>query len=432
MVDPTSNDDYVAQILANDARDSSLKYSTLGMEAYLPQSQRRGDAPKPNTRFLKNILRETDSHNASLRRKEEYSSRETLSRHRRTKSDRGRDKRENRTTSTPRSHASKNEELLGYRDEDRSRSHRSSRTDHATDSDTDRHKSLSRKHRRRHGDERHRSKHQRERSRSPNRSSRYDESRYRRRRHWHRHASSRSSSRSPPRPSSPSTSSPRKALNDDKSIRRRHLRGLTQASSPQSSVHRLLEGSQNELKEVVTESSLSTFIGNHLPSEESDPLEDLLGPLPPPSNNVHDSSLIRSRGRGAYRINTSNIDTHFATDYNPALDIHLDGENTAPSTRLSRRPVAGLMTKDDDWDMALEALRDRALWRENSADRLRAAGFTEQVVDRFANNASAGSTRSEKDGRIGSFKWSKKGESREWDRGKVMDQDGHFDVKAPW
>jgi hypothetical protein len=37
MVDPTSNDDYVAQILANDARDSSLKYSTLGMEAYLPQ-----------------------------------------------------------------------------------------------------------------------------------------------------------------------------------------------------------------------------------------------------------------------------------------------------------------------------------------------------------------------------------------------------------
>jgi hypothetical protein len=35
--DPASNDDYVAQILANDARDSSLKYSTLGMEAYLPQ-----------------------------------------------------------------------------------------------------------------------------------------------------------------------------------------------------------------------------------------------------------------------------------------------------------------------------------------------------------------------------------------------------------
>jgi hypothetical protein len=90
------------------------------------------------------------------------------------------------------------------------------------------------------------------------------------------------------------------------------------------------------------------------------------------------------------------------------------------------------MTEDDDWDMALEALRDRALWRENSADRLRAAGFTEQVVDRFANNASAGSTGSEKDGRIGGFKWSKKGESREWDRGKVMDRDGHFDVKAPW
>ncbi|KAN0068272.1 hypothetical protein V8E54_013468 [Elaphomyces granulatus] len=385
MPDPASNDDYVAQILANDARDSSLKYSTLGMEAYLPQSQRRGDAPKPNTRFLKNILRDTDSHNASLRQVGTSEKTELLQPTLHPAPTRRRTKDEMRIA----------QEVIGLH-------------------------SSSRKHRRRHGDERHRSKHQRERSRSPNRSSRYDESRYRRRRHWHRHSSSRSSSRSPPRPSSPSTSSPRNTLNDDKSTRRRHLRGLTQVSSPQSSVYRLLEGSQNELKEVVTESSLSTFIGNHLPSEESDPLEDLLGPLPPPSNNVHDSSLIR------------NIDTHFATDYNPALDIHLDGENTAPSTRLSRRPVAGLMTEDDDWDMALEALRDRALWRENSADRLRAAGFTEQVVDRFANNASAGSTGSEKDGRIGGFKWSKKGESREWDRGKVMDRDGHFDVKAPW
>jgi hypothetical protein len=366
-------------------------------------SKRRVDAPKPNTRFLNNLLRETDSHNAALRRKEENSSRETLGRHRRTKSDKGRDKR--------------NEELLDYRDEHRSRSHRSSRN-YATDSDTDHHKSLSRKHRHRHSDERRHSRYQRERSRSPNRSARYDESRDRHHRRWNRHSSYRSLSRSPPRPSSPSTLSHRKIPRDDKSLKRRHFHGVTRTSSPHS--HRLLE-SRNELKEAVTE-------------EESDPLEDLLGPLPPPPNDVYDSTLIRSRGRGAYRINRSNIDSHFATDYNPALDIHLDGENTAPSTRLSRRPVAGLMTEDNnDWDMALEALRDRALWKENSADRLRAAGFTEQVVDRFVDNlVSAGSTRSEKDGRMGDFKWSKKGESREWDRGKVMDQDGHFDVKAPW
>jgi len=35
--DPTSNDDYVAQLLAKDARESSIKYSALGMQAYLPR-----------------------------------------------------------------------------------------------------------------------------------------------------------------------------------------------------------------------------------------------------------------------------------------------------------------------------------------------------------------------------------------------------------
>lgn len=31
------DDDYVAQVLANEARDSSLKYSALGMGAYMPK-----------------------------------------------------------------------------------------------------------------------------------------------------------------------------------------------------------------------------------------------------------------------------------------------------------------------------------------------------------------------------------------------------------
>lgn len=35
--DPTNSDDYVAQLLAKDARDSSLKYSALGMQAYMPR-----------------------------------------------------------------------------------------------------------------------------------------------------------------------------------------------------------------------------------------------------------------------------------------------------------------------------------------------------------------------------------------------------------
>lgn len=35
--DLTSNDDYVAQLLAKDARESSIKYSALGMQAYMPR-----------------------------------------------------------------------------------------------------------------------------------------------------------------------------------------------------------------------------------------------------------------------------------------------------------------------------------------------------------------------------------------------------------
>lgn len=35
--DPTTNDEYVAQLLASEAKDTSLKYSALGLDAYLPR-----------------------------------------------------------------------------------------------------------------------------------------------------------------------------------------------------------------------------------------------------------------------------------------------------------------------------------------------------------------------------------------------------------
>lgn len=35
--DPTSNDEYVAQLLASEAKEKSLKYSALGLKAYLPR-----------------------------------------------------------------------------------------------------------------------------------------------------------------------------------------------------------------------------------------------------------------------------------------------------------------------------------------------------------------------------------------------------------
>lgn len=96
------------------------------------------------------------------------------------------------------------------------------------------------------------------------------------------------------------------------------------------------------------------------------------------------------------------------------------------------------MTGDeDDWDLALEALRDRAHWKKQGAERLRQAGFDDSVVERWKNTATATAGRSttalgDTEGRLEDVQWAKKGEGREWDRGKVVDDDGHVDVKAPW
>lgn len=155
---------------------------------------------------------------------------------------------------------------------------------------------------------------------------------------------------------------------------------------------------------------------------ESDPLEDIVGPLP-----AKEEKTIRSRGRGAYKPNSSNIDAHFAPDYDPTLDVHLEDEDAAP--KPTRRPVAGLMTGDDDWELALEALRDRANWRQKGEERLREAGFNDSVVERWKNNAAPGG---DDEGRLEDVKWSKKGEGREWDRGKFINDEGSIDVKASW
>ncbi|KXG46118.1 uncharacterized protein PGRI_049740 [Penicillium griseofulvum] len=161
--------------------------------------------------------------------------------------------------------------------------------------------------------------------------------------------------------------------------------------------------------------------------DESDPLEDLVGPLPPRQNEAP----IRSRGRGAYKHNMSNIDAHFAPGYDPATDVHLEEDKLqSMGQESSRRPVAGLMTKDDDWDMAMEALRDRERWRNKGEERLRKAGIDEAVIDKWKNNTAFAGVDGE--GKPEDVQWSKKGEGREWDRGKFVDDDGHIDIRAAW
>ena len=89
--------------------------------------------------------------------------------------------------------------------------------------------------------------------------------------------------------------------------------------------------------------------------------------------------------------------------------------------------------EQDDWDGALEALRDRQKWRQQGADRLRAAGFSEKEIDSWEHtklDAKGDKVMDEAD-----VKWNKKGEGREWDRGKVAGEDGDdafVHVKPEW
>lgn len=99
------------------------------------------------------------------------------------------------------------------------------------------------------------------------------------------------------------------------------------------------------------------------------------------------------------------MDAHFSSTYNPAIDVHPNSDS------------------ENDWDQALEALRDRQRWKQQGAERLRSAGFTEDEVSKWEK----GGEKREED-----VKWKGRGEGREWDRGKVVDEDGVLNTKPEW
>jgi hypothetical protein len=98
------------------------------------------------------------------------------------------------------------------------------------------------------------------------------------------------------------------------------------------------------------------------------------------------------------------MDEHFSVDYDPSADL---------------KPNSDL----DEWDEAVEAFRDRQKWKKQGADRLREAGFAEDDIKKWEK----GGEKTEED-----VRWSKQGEKREWDHGKVLDEDGNVDLKPEW
>ncbi|RMZ88532.1 hypothetical protein DV736_g4237, partial [Chaetothyriales sp. CBS 134916] len=130
----------------------------------------------------------------------------------------------------------------------------------------------------------------------------------------------------------------------------------------------------------------------------TNPLEELVGPLPP-------SPPLRSRGRGAQKQSISTIDSHFAANYDPTLDTlhHPDPEEDSTQQQQEQQ----------DWDMALEAFRDRQKWKQKHAERMREAGFGVEEIKKWQDSNTSGKEKS-----AASLRWGKAGDAREWDQGK--------------
>lgn len=175
--------------------------------------------------------------------------------------------------------------------------------------------------------------------------------------------------------------------------RERHHRARPRSRSPNR--HKRSRQASSSKRPPATEDDT----GMH---SDSDPLDDLIGPAP-----AQKAEPVRARGRGAH-ASSSGIDGRFAADYDPALDI---GPESVPG------PNSG------NWEDNVEAYRDRQKWRQQGVERLRGAGYTEDQIKQWET----GDKKDETD-----VRWTEKGAVREWDRGKVIDNDGDIGVEAEW
>ncbi|KAM0717851.1 hypothetical protein Q7P37_006183 [Cladosporium fusiforme] len=332
-MDTPITDDYVISLLQKEAQPSKLGSA-------FPASKRDRNAPKPNTRFLRNLVRDADSHNSALLAKEKAETRARLRGLEREGEKRSRDE----TTNDEEGGVKRRRE-----DEREEKGERRIEGDQKGATET-----------------------------------------------WAKaHA--------------------RKTANETR-IAHHHAENIDRTEN----AHQTTTRDQDRLVKAVGESAdartarkqpidIQTTTGadahiHAIAMSDSDPLDSLIGPAPPP--------ISRPRGRGANNTtNRTTIDLRFNDpSYNPRADVaHSDSEGEG---------------EKDQWATSLEALRDRAAWREKGAQRLREAGFGDRDVEKWEGS---GREKDERD-----LRWRARGEGREWDAGKVAGEEGEVRVKAAW
>ncbi|KAF1934068.1 uncharacterized protein M421DRAFT_415116, partial [Didymella exigua CBS 183.55] len=389
------DDEYVAKLLAQDAKKMTKTYDLVGLDAFDPKRPRAG-APKPNTNFLRHIIRQTDNHNAALLAKEAEESswrlrqmNRSIDKERTEAVDRAKRRIEGRLSPRPDhtdSRERSSQRIVNANDKDagrsdRSRRHHDDRSGSRSRRHRDRNRDRHRLKRHREVDEKDQTSHQSKRSRNHRedehrRGYSGDEDEKRPRDRDQRRCKSYSKSPSRSRSRSPHC---------------KPYRTRDRTRSPRRSPRRSLRSPRNSRKSKRRSQSSAS---------DSDPLEAIVGPLPPLPEPT-----VRSRGRGALKSNSLGIVSRFSTNYDPSMDMKPGSD------------------AEDDWGEALEVIRDRERWKQQGADRLRATGFKDEQVKKWER----GGDPLEED-----VVWAKKGQGREWDRGKILDEDGDVDLKAEW
>ncbi|KAI0389568.1 hypothetical protein F5Y17DRAFT_448436 [Xylariaceae sp. FL0594] len=412
-------DDHVAELLVKEANGCSLKYSAMGMDAF-KSDKRPANQPKPNTRFLNNIIRDTNSHNRALLAKENAESQARLRdlelaerqkreeerrRERRAKPDakdtrkrmlgdiaailgrpskrrRAEDDDKEEEGDVDRSRSKRVAGREGPAREDKPRS-RNARDQEGEDDERDNYRTKKRSH----GDEdysktrddsdRRSHRHEKERERHRDRDRDRSRERDRERDRDHRRNRDRTRSRSGSR---------------DREREERHRRRRERSSRDKDDSRSARHRDSEKAEKTSTRREAERREKESDSDSDSDPLDDIIGPAPA------SKSTVRRRGRGAISA-MSGIDTRFAADYDPKVDVSPDPEEAA----------------GDDWDNAVETFRDRMKWKQQGAERLRSAGFTEEQIRKWEK----GDEKDETD-----VKWNEAGGVREWDRGKVVSPDG--------
>ncbi|RDA84910.1 hypothetical protein CP532_0450 [Ophiocordyceps camponoti-leonardi (nom. inval.)] len=370
--DDILTDEYVANLLAEEAKNYSLRYSAMGIEA--AESSKPAKLPRPNTGFLRRIIKSTDTHNKALLAKEATESKVRLDALNRS-SEAQRRRRNPDARDICRRQMGDIHSILG----------RAKRTGHVS--------KLGLGGQGRDGDGRqhdHSDAVKREREGQRDRDVRLPRDRYD---HHDVEMRDKAAVRNDEQRSTRAASYIDFANEGDDGRRGRFRRArspsprrLQQRQQPQQ---RRSRSPAERDRAMRHERERSHHRGRLSPSKhapnpsndyevDSDPLEELIGPAPP----------ARFHGRGAMG-GAASLDRRFSQSYDPKADVQMDDA--------------------DDWDDAAERFRDRQKLRSMQTQRMRDAGFTDAQMQVMQGRPET----SERE-----VVWSKAGEPRAWDQGK--------------